>query len=110
MEFLPTPKLDSSQRYEVESITNNVDLQLRLHESLRACVDPEEKATLRQRIAKADEEIDAAVYALYGLSPDEIALVERTVPCPPPERPSAPAVFVRSPRGDEPAQSAEVDE
>ena len=111
LETLPIP-VDTSEPNIVsaEKAAEGAILQLRLHESLRACVDPAEKAALRQRIAKADEEIDAAVYALYGLSADEIALVERTVPCSPPERRSAPADFVHSPRGDEPAQSAEVDE
>jgi len=35
-------------------------------------------AAIESEIAKLDEEIDECVYKLYGLTPEEIKIVERT--------------------------------
>ncbi len=35
-----------------------------------------EKATLQNAVSKTDHDIDALVYELYTLTPEEIALVE----------------------------------
>jgi len=44
---------------------------------------PVEKERLRRQIEAADRQIDQCVYALYGLTPGEIEIVEKTVnrPC-----------------------------
>jgi hypothetical protein len=45
---------------------------------LNAETDPERDA-LQKKIRAMDRQIDALVYALYGLTPEEVALVEETV-------------------------------
>lgn len=39
-----------------------------------------EKATLANALKKTDREIDQLVYSFYGLTPEEIALVEGNAP------------------------------
>lgn len=55
-----------------------VDKMLTLTPALRAAKTDAEKATLQNAVTKTDREIDQLVYQLYGLTPDEIALVEGT--------------------------------
>jgi len=43
---------------------------------LRAAVADAEKATLQNAVTATDHQIDALVYDLYGLTPEEIQLVE----------------------------------
>ena len=43
---------------------------------LRAADSDSDKATLQNAVDAADREIDQLVYELYGLTQDEIALVE----------------------------------
>ena len=43
---------------------------------LRAATPDAEKAVLQNAVTATDQQIDALVYELYGLSPAEIALVE----------------------------------
>jgi hypothetical protein len=45
-------------------------------QSVRAEEDLDKVRTLERQIAQTDEEIDRRVYILYGLSPDEIKIVE----------------------------------
>jgi type I restriction-modification system DNA methylase subunit len=55
-----------------------VDKMLTLTPALRTAKSDAEKITLRNAITKTDREIDRLVYQLYGLTPEEIALVEGT--------------------------------
>ena len=43
---------------------------------LRAATSDTEKAALQNAVTATDHQIDQLVYELYGLSPEEIALVE----------------------------------
>jgi hypothetical protein len=43
---------------------------------LRAATLDSEKTTLQNAVTATDQQIDALVYELYGLTADEIALVE----------------------------------
>ena len=45
-------------------------------EQLLAAKTPHEQESLRRTIAATDKQIDALVYELYGLSEDEIRIVE----------------------------------
>jgi hypothetical protein len=45
---------------------------------LRAAVADAEQAPLQNAVTPTDRQIDALVYELYGLTPEEIALVEGT--------------------------------
>jgi len=53
-----------------------VDKLLLLMPRLRAATGTGEKATLQNAVTATDQQIDALVYDLYGLTPEEIALVE----------------------------------
>ena len=44
--------------------------------SLRAATSKLVKATLQNAVTATDQQIDVLVYELYGLTPEEIALVE----------------------------------
>ncbi len=55
-----------------------VDKMLTLTPALRAAKSDAEKTTLQNALTKTDREIDQLVYQLYGLTPEEIALVEGT--------------------------------
>ena len=53
-----------------------VDKLLGLMPRLRAATAESEKATRQNAVTAADQQIDQLVYELYGLTPEEIALVE----------------------------------
>jgi hypothetical protein len=53
-----------------------VDKMLGLMPKLRAATAESEKAVLQNAVTATDQQIDALVYELYGLTPEEIALVE----------------------------------
>ena len=55
-----------------------VDKMLTLTPALRTAKSDAEKTTLQNALTKTDREIDQLVYQLYGLTPEEIALVEGT--------------------------------
>jgi len=52
-----------------------VERMLDLHKQLPKAKTPHEQESLKRTIA-TDNQIDALVYELYGLSKDEIAIVE----------------------------------
>jgi len=49
---------------------------LSLHKSLTRAQSPADKESLSCQIAATDHQIDALVYDLYNLTPDEIKIVE----------------------------------
>jgi hypothetical protein len=49
---------------------------LELHPKLAGARTPQEKTALERQITATDTQIDALVYELYGLTKEEIALVE----------------------------------
>jgi hypothetical protein len=53
-----------------------VDQMLSLHKRLQAARTEQDKTLLQRQIVATDKEIDRLVYDLYGLTEDEIALVE----------------------------------
>jgi adenine-specific DNA-methyltransferase len=53
-----------------------VDKMLGLMPKLRAATADSEKAVLQNAITATDQQIDQLVYELYGLTADEIKLVE----------------------------------
>jgi hypothetical protein len=55
-----------------------VDKMLSLTPTLRTAKSEAERAALENAIRKTDRDIDQLVYQLYGLTPEEIALVEGT--------------------------------
>ena len=59
-----------------EKLVVLVDKMLGLMPKLRAVTADSEKATLQNAVTATDQQIDALVYDLYGLTADEIKLVE----------------------------------
>jgi len=56
----------------------NVDLMLQLNKELEPVPLPDRREQLRVRTGHADDKIDWMVYLLYGLTVEEIAVVEHT--------------------------------
>jgi hypothetical protein len=54
-----------------------VEQMLELHRQLAAARTPQEQTALERQIAATDAEIDRLVYQLYGLTDDEINIVEQ---------------------------------
>jgi hypothetical protein len=59
-------------------IVTLVEQMLALHRQQSAARTPQEKTTLERQIAATDTQIDRLVYDLYGLTEDEIKIVEGT--------------------------------
>jgi len=72
---LPVPK-DFVVRKEVLSLVTHVERMLKLYEELASARSPNDQTHLQRDIAATDRVIDALVYQLYGLTDDEIKLVE----------------------------------
>jgi hypothetical protein len=53
-----------------------VDQMLALHKQLTDARTPHEQTALPRRIEATDRQIDALVYELYGLTEEEIGIVE----------------------------------
>ena len=76
---LPIPKLTLSKpadKSRHDKLVMLVDKLLGLMPKLRAATAESEKATLQNAVTATDQQIDALVYELYGLTQEEIALVE----------------------------------
>jgi type I restriction-modification system DNA methylase subunit len=76
---LPFRALDftnPADRARHDKLVALVDKMLALTPKLRAAKSDSEKATLQNAVSATDRQIDALVYELYGLTPEEIALVE----------------------------------
>jgi hypothetical protein len=76
---LPIRTIDFKNHTEKDfhdKLVGLVELMLDLHKKLSGAKTPDEKVRLGRQIAATDEEIDGLVYALYGLTEDEIRIVE----------------------------------
>jgi hypothetical protein len=79
MEKVPIRVIDlsnSADRSRHDRIVKLVDSMLGLHEQLAAAKSGAEKALIQRQIEATDAEIDGLVYDLYGLTAEEIAVVE----------------------------------
>ncbi len=81
IEQLPIRTIDFSdpadKRRHDEMVTL-VERMLDLHKKLPAAHTDQEKTALQRQIADTDRRIDRLVYDLYGLTEDEIKIVEGT--------------------------------
>lgn len=74
---LPMRKIeDQSYRANHDTLVAHVERMLKLHEDLAAAKSPDAQTRLKRDIAATDRAIDQLVYQLYGLTAEEIALVE----------------------------------
>lgn len=71
--IVPNNKTDQAAH---DSIVNLVEKMLALHQQLAAAKTPQDTTLLQRQIDVTDKQIDQLVYALYGLTDEEIALVE----------------------------------
>ena len=79
VEQLPFPSIDFSHNADkaaLDRIVTLVDSMIALHKQLAAAKSVAQGAILQRQIVAADAEIDRLVYDLYGLTAEEIALVE----------------------------------
>jgi len=77
--MFPVAKLDLSSltdRARHDRMVALVEKMLALTPKLRATKSEGERRTLQNAVTATDRQIDALVYELYGLTPEEIALVE----------------------------------
>ncbi len=78
---LPLKNVDLTQRKDQkvhDDVVEHVQALLDLQESLEAAVG-RSSDSMRQRITALDERLDRLVFSLYGLSEEEISLVEQTL-------------------------------
>ena len=76
---LPIPLIDLSQRHHKrkhDRIVSLVDSMLSLHKHLAAAKSEAQRMVIQRQIDATDAEIDRLVYDLYGLTAEEIAVVE----------------------------------
>jgi len=69
---------DKADKAAHDRMVTLVEAMLGLHRQLAAARTPQEQTALERQIAASDAQIDRLVYDLYGLTADEIKLVEGT--------------------------------
>lgn len=67
---------DPAEKAQHDKMVSLVEQMLALHKSLAMAQTPQEKERLERQIEVTDRAIDSLVYALYGLSEEEIKIVE----------------------------------
>lgn len=71
----PLPQIENNKSRH-DKLVGLVDKMLVLMPKLRAATSDAEKATLQNAVTATDQQIDQLVYELYGLTEEEIKLVE----------------------------------
>jgi dihydroorotate dehydrogenase len=77
---LPIRKIDfenPSDKSMHDKITVLVEQMIALHKNIAKAKSPPEKERIEHQIEDTDKAIDTIVYALYGLSDEEIKIVEK---------------------------------
>jgi hypothetical protein len=73
IENAPIPAVDVEKADRMVTLVSSM---LPLHQQLAAAVSEAQRTVLDRQIAATDAEINRLVYGLYGLTAEEIALVE----------------------------------
>lgn len=73
---VPIPRLSSNNKSAHDKLVGYVERMLKLQSDLASAKSPDAQTHLQRDIAATDRAIDALVYQLYGLTDDEIKLVE----------------------------------
>ena len=76
---IPIRAIDFSNKEDVarhDKMVKLVERMLKLHKDLKEAGTPEKEERIQREIRATDVEIDRLVYELYGLTPDEIGVVE----------------------------------
>ncbi|MDO8571103.1 MAG: N-6 DNA methylase [bacterium] len=80
LERLPIRQIDfskSADKSRHDELVELVDKMLALTPKLRVATSESEKATLQNAVTSTDQQIDQLVYKLYGLTDEEIKIVEQ---------------------------------
>ena len=72
---IPIKKISLDNQMPLIELANKI---MELNKRLVVCKTPQEEKLLKIQIDKIDEQINAIVYELYGLTEDEIAIVEES--------------------------------
>ena len=78
---MPIPIIDVSKakaKAAHDRMVKLVDAMLALHKDVPAAKSEAQKTVIQRQIDATDAEIDRLVYDLYGLTAEEIAIVEET--------------------------------
>jgi len=81
LDQLPFPVLNLDKgrdRSRYDRMVELVEQMLTLHKQLAAAKTPDDKTRLQRQIEATDKQIDALVYELYGLTKEEIKMVEES--------------------------------
>jgi hypothetical protein len=83
LEGFPVKSIELSNRggkSRHDQVVKLVEQMLDLHKKLPIAKTPQEKTSLERQITATDAQIDRLVYDLYGLTPEEIKIVEASTP------------------------------
>ncbi|MFO7446747.1 MAG: hypothetical protein R6W90_10290 [Ignavibacteriaceae bacterium] len=73
----PLPDIHSNDHKEVLKLISDLVINvINLKRFIEAAETPQEKTALQRQIKAADRQIDQLVYQLYGLTEEEIEIVE----------------------------------
>ena len=81
-DLLAFPLPENLDRKSHDRLVSLVDKMLTLKPATHTAKTDTERNALQNAIRKTDRDIDQLVYQLYGLTPEEIALVEGTAEAP----------------------------
>ncbi|AZL15903.1 Eco57I restriction-modification methylase domain-containing protein [Rickettsiales endosymbiont of Stachyamoeba lipophora] len=82
LEAFPIPKLDLSKKPDKaihDKLSSLAENMLELNKKLLSTNNPNDKTKIQRQIEATDKEINAIVYKLYGLTDEEIRIVEDSV-------------------------------
>jgi len=77
--FRPINFSNKADKSRHDQMVRLVERMLELHRSLAAARTPPEKTSLERQIAATDAQIDRLVYDLYGLTEEEVKIVEEGI-------------------------------
>ena len=81
LEGFPVRRIDPAKKEDKvahDRLVSLVDQMLSLHKSQAAAQSPTDKESLQRQIDATDRQIDRLIYDLYGLSDDEIRIIEES--------------------------------
>jgi hypothetical protein len=76
MEHIPVRLGETATKAVEDRMSASADTMLSLHKRLAAEKLPQKREQIEREIAATDRQIDQLVYQLYGLTEDEIRIVE----------------------------------
>lgn len=81
-EKIPIKKIDFNEPTDVilyDRMVSLVEQMLQMHKTIENAKTPNEKEMIQRQIDTTDNKIDNLVYELYGLTPEEIQIIEESL-------------------------------